>query len=370
MAYIKCMLLPIMVYLLTSVGAVSLDKLLPKKPAKVEKKYEELIYQSMKSIVSLDELVTTLSVQVAVLTTSLSQMKVDVKKLGEKSGEVSTALKVINYRITENNDAVKVDLKKLGDQNGELSRALKVMNDRITENNDAVKVDVKKLGDQNGELSKALKVMDDRITENNDAVKVDLKKLVDQNGELSKALKVVNDRITKKDGEVTTALRNTGKDLKSTRTEIAKLQRSFDNSKKDFDNEIIKLKASDSEIKAKVANVNKDVAVVTAEQTGGNQKCAKVCAGTTGRYKSKWRRSSSSGIVLDVDLSSCGFVRVPTIATSLEGNTHHWTALGGSSVYHATNRGFRIYVNYRNIRKETAKQRRWNVEWIAVGYTC
>jgi len=306
MAYIKCMLLPIMVYLITSVQAVSLGKLLPKKPTKVKEQYEELIYQSMKSIVSLDELVTTLSVQVAVLTTSLSQIKVDVKKLGEQNGELSRALKVINYRITENNDAVKVDVKKLEEQNGELSRALKVMNDKITRKYD----------------------------------------------------------------EITTALKKTEKDSKSTKTEIAKLQSSFGNTKKDVETEIKKLKASDSEIKDKVANVNKQVAVVTAEQTGGNQKCTKVCAGTTGRYKSKWRNYSSMGIYSDVDIRRCGFVKVPTITTSLEGDGNHWTALGGSSVYSASHRGFRIYVRFGGVRKGKAKSWKWNVEWIAVGYTC
>jgi len=300
MANIKCMLLSIMAYLITSVGAVSFDKVL------VEKKYEELIYQSMKSIVSLDELVTTLSVQVAVLTTSMSQMKVDVKKLGEQNVEVSRALKVLNDRITENNDKVKVDMERLGVQNGELSRALNV----------------------------------------------------------------TNDRITKKSDEVTTAFKNTEKDMKTTRTEIAKLQSSLVYAKKYFGNEIKKLKESDSEINEKVANVNKEVAVVTGEQGVGNQKCAKVCAGTTGRYKSKWRNYSRSGIVLDVDISRCGFARVPTIATSLEGATHHWKALGGSSVYHATSKGFRIYVHQNGIRSGHAKTKRWNVEWIAVGYTC
>merc|ERR1739838_1140529 len=97
----------------------------------------------------------------------------------------------------------------------------------------------------------------------------------------------------------------------------------------------------------------------TAEQNGGNQKCTKVCAGTTGRTKTKWRNYSRAGVYLDVDISRCGFSKIPTIATSLEGSSRHWTALGGSSVYFASPRKFRIYVYQNGLRTGTAKKYRW-----------
>jgi len=63
-------------------------------------KYEDLIYTSMKSIVSLDELVTELSVQVAKLTTSLAVIKVDGEKTQKGLEHTKTKIADLeNYEI-------------------------------------------------------------------------------------------------------------------------------------------------------------------------------------------------------------------------------------------------------------------------------
>jgi len=301
MAFIKSMLLPIMVYLVT-VGAETRANLLKepiKVDVKVDAKYEDLIYQSMKSIVSLDELVTTLSVQVAHLTTSLSNMQVDLKKIGEQNVDLSAALTKVNDRITKESAGVTTALKK------------------------------------------------------------------------------VNDRITKESAALATAIKTTESDLKITKAGIANMELSLikgiADTEKDVGNvktEIEKLKNSDVVINGKFEKLDDQVAVVSVEQGSNNGKCEKVCAGTTGRSGSIWHNYSSSGIYMDVDISSCGYTRVPTITTAIEGTSSHWKATGTSSIYSATPSRFRIYIHTGGLRIGRAKTYKYNVEWIAVGHTC
>jgi len=328
MALIKSMLLPIMVCLTANVWAESGANLRPKKPIRVEEKYEDLIYQSMKSIVSLDELVTTLSVQVARLTTSLSEMKVDVKKIGEQNQELSTALKDVNERITN--------------EKAEVRTALKQVNEKITK----------------------------------------------KTTEVATALKEVNERVTKKSAEVATALANTMSNLELTKKGIADMKSSFTDTEKEVGSittkiaetekdlgsiktAIEKLKISDVGIEAKVDKVNTQVAVVSAEETLSDKNCVKVCAGTTGRRQSSWNYYYSGRVYLRIDISSCGYVKVPTITASLEGtyNRDAVNVLGSSSVWHASRSAFYIYL-IGNMRKGSAQSWLYNVEWIAVGYTC
>ena len=85
--------------------------------------------------------------------------------------------------------------------------------------------------------------------------------------------------------------------------------------------EIGNLKNSDVEINAMLDIVDKEVVVVTAEEKDGDGECVKVCAGTTGRLTSKWYVVNtgwiSSGVYTEVDISRCGYIKVPTITTSI-----------------------------------------------------
>jgi len=240
MAYLW-FLLPIMICFATTEEA----------GAKHSGNYEELIYQSMKSIVSLDELVTTLSIQVARLTTSLSSMQVNVE-------QVEKRLEKVNERVT--NESAKT-------------------------------------------------------------------------------------------AKVTAALKSSGADLK---------------------HNVENLKTSIANINAKVEKANKEVVVVSGETSNGHEKCVKVCAGTTGRDTTNWKDFSSMGVYLDVDITSCGFIKVPTVTTSIEGADHHWMLTGTSSIYNVQPSAFRIYLNSNLMdpRNGAAKRKKWNVEWIAVGFTC
>ena len=115
------------------------------------------------------------------------------------------------------------------------------------------------------------------------------------------------------------------------------------------------------------------VTVLNGEEDNGDPKCAKVCSGTTGRTTTDWTDyGGSTGIYKEVDISGCGFVKIPTVTTSIEGSSSHWEVTGTSAVYGTTTEIFTIYIgaNRPNTRKGFAAARKWNVEWIAVGFTC
>ncbi|XP_063690537.1 uncharacterized protein LOC134823122 [Bolinopsis microptera] len=113
-----------------------------------------------------------------------------------------------------------------------------------------------------------------------------------------------------------------------------------------------------------------DVMVVSGEEDLRDDNCAKVCAGTSVRGATNWVDYSTTGIYTNVDISKCGFVTIPTVTTSLEGSTAHWGTTGSSEIYSATATSFTIYLLAPSGQSGGANEMGWNVEWIAVGYTC
>ncbi|XP_063682994.1 uncharacterized protein LOC134817663 [Bolinopsis microptera] len=112
-----------------------------------------------------------------------------------------------------------------------------------------------------------------------------------------------------------------------------------------------------------------NVMILNGEESAGNARCAKVCAGTTGRSSTSHSRYGSQDISIYVNISGCGFVKIPTITTSVEGRGGHDEATGTSSVYSATRTGFTMRFR-RGHASHYATIYNWNVEWIAIGYTC
>ena len=97
-----------------------------------------------------------------------------------------------------------------------------------------------------------------------------------------------------------------------------------------------------------------------------------MCAGTSGRGATNWVDYSSNGIYTDVDISKCGFVTIPTVTSSLEvaGNDLTTRTTGSSEIWSVTTSTFSIYLVVPAGRGGGANEKGWNVEWIAVGYTC
>jgi len=112
-----------------------------------------------------------------------------------------------------------------------------------------------------------------------------------------------------------------------------------------------------------------EVMIISGEQPAGSETCIKVCAGSTGRSTTDWTYHTSESIYEDVDISDCGFITIPTVTTSIEGKGNHWMASGTSSIHKVTTTSFRLYL-YHSTKIGKAEQHEWNVEWIAVGYTC
>jgi len=139
-----------------------------------------------------------------------------------------------------------------------------------------------------------------------------------------------------------------------------------------IDDQVAALTASLSVANAKIDDTRNEVMIVSGEQAPGDEECMKVCAGSTGRTTTDWTNYSSDGIFYDVDISDCGFKTIPTVTTAVEGAAGHWVSLGTSSIYNTSPSAFRIYLKntYSNPQGGKAEGWKWNVEWIAVGYTC
>ena len=108
--------------------------------------------------------------------------------------------------------------------------------------------------------------------------------------------------------------------------------------------------------------------------------CLQTCAGSSGRGKTKW--SGVAGRVMTyVDISKCGFVATPILTTSLNGKGYHDYMVGMTSPHSMTKDRFGITVlgkaltawSHENKWKPTPAEVNdfnWNINWIAVGFTC
>jgi len=225
-----------------------------------EERYEDLVRSSMESVVSLNEVISSFSVQLAQISTSLFDVKLTLE-------ETKNSVRSLEQKIT----------------------------------------------DQEAETMKSVKSLEQEI--------VDLR---------AETLSVIDDEVS----DLTTLIAETS------------------------------AKLDDMEMGSKEG----EVMIINGEQPAGDETCIKVCAGSTGRSTTDWTYYSSAGIYEDVDISDCGFTTIPTLTTAIEGTSHHWTASGTSSVYSVTTNSFRIYLSHSSAG--SAEKYNWNVEWIAVGYTC
>jgi len=188
--------------------------------------------------------------------------------------------------------------------------------------------------------------------------------------------------------EVKLTLEETENSVRSLKREIADQEAKRTKSVRSLEQDMIDLKADTlvvideqvanltsliSETSAKIdgMDVGKEgeVMILSGEQPAGDETCMKVCAGSTGRTTTDWTYHNSHTIYVDVDISDCGFITIPTLTTSIEGVGHHKEASGSSSLYEVTTTSFRIYLTHSS-KTGKAEEWKWNVEWIAVGYTC
>jgi len=138
--------------------------------------------------------------------------------------------------------------------------------------------------------------------------------------------------------------------------------------------EVAALGTSVVEIEATIDTMGSEVMIVSGEQAAGDEKCRKVCAGSTGRENTDWYHWQSEEIYYDVDISDCGFITVPTVTTSIEGNANLVSVVGATNLWNTSPSSFRVILQHlsssKNLQGGFAESRDWNIDWIAVGYTC
>jgi len=181
--------------------------------------------------------------------------------------------------------------------------------------------------------------------------------------------------------QISTSLLDVRLTLQQTENSVRALEKRIEDqdierkkSLKSLEQEVVDLRAETDEVANLTSSLSlamkaREVMIVSGEQPAGDERCMKVCAGSTGRSTTDWTYYSSSGIYEDVDMSDCGFTAIPTVTTSIEGRANHWEVRGSSSVYSVSTTSFRIYLQ-TSVTESTAETKLWNVEWIAVGYTC
>ena len=99
--------------------------------------------------------------------------------------------------------------------------------------------------------------------------------------------------------------------------------------------------------------------------------CATICAGETGPNPSYqiYNDGQVEFLLLDIDVSKCGFVETPIVTVHLEGDVTsiaQWT--------HAANRvnkyGFRLHVTSNTKYIKPYRDWNFNIMWSAFGYNC
>jgi len=151
------------------------------------------------------------------------------------------------------------------------------------------------------------------------------------------------------------------------------------------------VKVMNNTINSLVASINKltarrDLTILNGEGSSagaqlGPDHCASVCSGTTGRTRTDWVSYSKHVIYTEVNITRCGFTNIPAITTSLEAHRYSqehdqvYNVLGTTSVYGATKSSFRVFLldakyGFAIVDIAASKWSKWNIDWIAVGFTC
>jgi hypothetical protein len=96
---------------------------------------------------------------------------------------------------------------------------------------------------------------------------------------------------------------------------------------------------------------------------------AKIASGKTQPGATNWQVYNADGIYVDVDTTAAQFTKTPVYVTSIGGDSEHWKTTGASSVYSATEKGFRIYIRWANggaLTPAQANSSKWHINWIAI----
>lgn len=82
--------------------------------------------------------------------------------------------------------------------------------------------------------------------------------------------------------------------------------------------------------------------------------------------------SYNTGIIIDINMSGCGFTSPPYVFTSIKGTSSHWMTTGATSIYNLTSTSFRVYVHGylyggSGLNVSTANTYSYYLMWMAIG---
>jgi hypothetical protein len=83
--------------------------------------------------------------------------------------------------------------------------------------------------------------------------------------------------------------------------------------------------------------------------------------GASGQWKID---KSGVGSFVDVDTTISAFVDDPAYVTSIHATSAHWRVYGGSSIFKATKKQFRLYLHEGTMTK-WANEHKWSVNYVA-----
>lgn len=95
----------------------------------------------------------------------------------------------------------------------------------------------------------------------------------------------------------------------------------------------------------------------------------RIGAGRTPAGSTAWQVYAATGIFVDVNTSAAGFAQTPIYLTSIGGDGSHWATIGATSIYSATQDGFRIYLRWADnspLTPQTANGFKWYIQWIGL----
>jgi len=186
----------------------------------------------------------------------------------------------------------------------------------------------------------------------------------------SVAILLASSQKAKRISEIANVVDEAKEDIKDLKSKILSLEQKVEEQTGIEDKLVKEIEALKETFAEELKARKNDVMVLSGEEDPSEERCATVCAGSSGRGVTNWVDTSTSRIYTDVDISKCGFVKLPTVTTSLDGYILHWDASGSSAIYSLTTSSFRIYLASTRGRGGNANKWGWNVEWIAVGFTC
>ncbi|XP_063679312.1 myb-like protein D [Bolinopsis microptera] len=315
-------------------------------------------------------------------------VEVNKESIGVNKGNIEInkeSIEIIKGNIEINNENVEVNKESIGVNKGNIEinkESIGVNKGNIEINNENVEVNKESIGVNKGNIEinkESIGVNKGNIEINNENVEVNKESIgvnkgnIEANNENIK--QVISDATLLKNG------------MTSMQDDVASMKKEEAN--RVTRNELIALETkvmrteatirdSNSAIRRDMNNKPSPVIILSSEETKpeGNPKCARVCAGTSRprtEAETVWVRVSSHKIKLIVDISLCGFFKVPTITTSIGGKKSHGYELGVGTAFYLHNKSFVVYLHSDqgwDIDAQEAKKWLWNVRWIAVGYTC